>query len=161
MYPEHDTKECKYIKHKWFAVNTSTRKTSVSGRFLGKSNIFVRRNQVTWNSVGSEHDIRRTHFGRKSPCSIGHVHVTCSSTYSPTFGWPSSQESICVKTSWGPIFVWGKTTHYKSGHTNRMCPATATCCHSQPPMTSTFARRPPRRAIPWQSHDHFEAQGTE
>ena len=133
IYPEHDTKECKYIiKHRWFAVNTST-----LWSYQGKSDIFVRRikallypnntvghptsassssnTRSRWNSVGSrEHDIRRTHLVAKSPCSIGQC--TSSSNYSPTFDWPSSQKIMC-KNFMGPN-LFGEKKTYKSGHTN-------------------------------------------
>lgn len=60
----------------------------------------------------------------------------------------------------GAIFFWGKKTHTKNRVTPTGTPEPPIVPPSQPHMTSTFARRPPRRAIPWQN-DHFEAQGTE
>ena len=183
IYPEHDTKECKYIKHRWFAVNTSTRKNFYLWSFFpGKSDIFVRRIkallypnnechqfyggtshlyplpaiQSRWNSVGSEHDIRRTHLVESSHVQKDMLHVH---RFIPQHLPGQALNKIFCKTSWGHIFL-GKKTHTKNRVTPTGTPEPPIVPPSQPHMTSTFARRPPRRAIPWQN-DHFEAQGTE
>lgn len=176
IHPEHDTKECKYIKHRWFAVNTSTRKNFYLWSFFpGKSDIFVRRIkallypnnechqfyggtshlyplpaiQSRWNSVGSEHDIRRTHLVESSHVQKDMLHVH---RFIPQHLPGQALNKIFCKTSWGHIFLGKKNTYKKSGHTNGDT-RTANCatiptshdinfCQETTPKSNPMAKRP-------------------
>lgn len=144
IYPEHDTKECKDIKHGWFAVNTSTSnyKTSVSGQnkasqtylFAESSHLFIQTLIAISSTVEhptstlfQQYQVQvkfcwertwhsKNSFGRKSTCSIGHV--TSSSNYSPNICLAKLSTKYLCKNFMGPIFFGGG----KFTHTNRVTP---------------------------------------